>query len=47
MRDNRPSKRVFKSYDDLVDHCCDAWNKLTGQPWRIMTIRLRYWAHRF
>jgi hypothetical protein len=24
------SNRVFTSYDDLVDHCCDAWNKLTA-----------------
>jgi hypothetical protein len=22
------SNRVFQSYDDLVDHCCEAWNKL-------------------
>jgi DDE superfamily endonuclease len=28
MRDNWLSNRVFKSYDDLVDHCCEAWNKL-------------------
>ena len=32
MRDNWFSNRVFKSYDDLVDHCCEAWNKLTNQP---------------
>jgi transposase len=32
MRDNWLSNRVFKSYDDLVDHCGDAWNKLTDQP---------------
>ena len=47
MRDNWLSNRVFKSYDDLVDHCCDAWNKLTDQPWRIMSIGLRQWAHGF
>jgi hypothetical protein len=41
------SNRVFKSYDDLVDHCCVAWNKLVNQPWRIMSIGLRQWAHRF
>jgi hypothetical protein len=41
------SNRVFKSYDDLVDHCCEAWNKLTDQPWRIMSIGLRQWAHGF
>ena len=47
MRDNWLSNRVFKSYDDIVDHCCDAWNKLVDQPWRIMSIGLRDWAHRF
>jgi hypothetical protein len=34
---------VFKSYDDLVDHCCTAWNRLIGQPWRIMSIGLLDW----
>ena len=47
MRDNWLSNRVFQSYDDLVDHCCDAWNKLVDQPWHIMSIGLRQWAHRF
>ena len=47
LRDNWLSNRVFKSYDDLVDHCCVAWNKLVNQPWRIMSIGLRQWAHGF
>jgi transposase len=47
MRDNWLSNRVFRSYDDLVDHCCEAWNKLIDQPWRIMSIGLRKWAHGF
>jgi hypothetical protein len=47
MRDNWPSNRIFKSYDDLVDHCCEAWNKLVNQPWRIMSIGLRQRAHEF
>jgi hypothetical protein len=47
MRDNWLSNRVFKSYDDLVDHCCEAWNKLVDQPWQIMSIGLRQWAHGF
>jgi len=47
LRDNRLSNRVFKSYDDIVDHCCDAWNSLIEQPWRIMSIGLREWAYRF
>ena len=28
MRENWLSNRIFKSYDDIVDHCCDAWRKL-------------------
>jgi transposase len=46
MRDNWLSNRIFQSYDDIVDHCCHAWNKLTDQPWTIMSIGLREWAHR-
>jgi transposase len=46
MRDNWLSNRVFRSYDAIVDHCCDAWNKLTDQPWLIMSIGRRSWAHR-
>jgi transposase len=47
MRDNWLSNRIFKSYDDIVDHCCFAWNKLVSQPWRIMSIGMRQWAHGF
>ena len=35
------------SSDNIVDHCCDAWNKLIDQPWRIMSLGLRDWAHGF
>jgi len=45
MRDNWLSNRIFKSYNDIVDHCCFAWNQLVDQPWRIMSIGLREWAH--
>src|ERR1700756_4449610 len=47
IRDNWLSNRVFHSERDIVDHCCDAWNKLVAQPWRIMSIGLRDWAHGF
>ena len=47
LRDNWLSNRVFKSYEDILDHCCFAWNKLIDQPWRIMSIGLRDWAHGF
>ena len=45
MRDNWLSNRVFSSYNDIVDHCCFAWNQLIDQPWKIMSIGLRDWTH--
>ena len=54
LRQNWLSSRVFASYRDIVDHCCDAWNRLTEcyawnrlteQPWLIMSIGLRDWAN--
>jgi hypothetical protein len=47
MRDNWLSNRIFRSYDDIIEHCCYAWNKLVDQPWTIMSIGLRDWANRF
>jgi hypothetical protein len=47
LRENWLSNRIFTSYKDVLDHCCDAWKRLTDQPWTIMSIGLRDWAHRF
>ena len=47
IRDNWLSNRIFHAYDDIVGHCCEAWNKLVEQPWRIMSIGMREWAHRY
>src|SRR6516164_2806372 len=47
MRDNWLSNRVFPSYTNILDHCCDAWNKLIAQPWTIMSVGLRDWAYGF
>src|ERR1700704_1569406 len=47
MRDNWLSNRVFTSYTNILEHCCQAWNKLTDQPWRIMSIGMREWANGF
>jgi transposase len=41
MRDNWLSNRIFRSNEDIVDRCCDAWNKRVDQPWRIMSIGTR------
>ena len=34
IRDNWLSNRVFRDYDDIVDQCCRAWNRLIDQPMR-------------
>ena len=47
LRENGLSNRVFPSCETLLGHCCEAWNKLIDQPWHIMSIGLRDWAHRF
>jgi hypothetical protein len=43
MRDNRLSNRSFRSCEDILDHCCHAWNKFADRPW---AIGLRAGAHR-
>ena len=45
MRDNWLSNRIFNSFDEIVAICCEAWNRLIDQPWKIMSIGLRKWAH--
>jgi transposase len=45
LRENWLGNRIFTSYEAILDHGCDAWNKLIDQPWRIMSIGLRQWAH--
>lgn len=45
MRENWLSNRIFQSHKQIVDICCEAWNKLIDQPWRIMSIGLRDWAY--
>ena len=40
------SNRVFETYDDIIQAACEAWNRLIDQPWKIMSIGLRDWAHK-
>jgi transposase len=46
LRDNWLGNRVFVSYEDILERCCEAWNRLIDQPWMIMSIGLRDWAYR-
>jgi hypothetical protein len=45
MRDNWLSNRIFKSYEDILDHCCFAWTT-HRHALEIMSIGMRDWAHR-
>ena len=45
LRDTWLSNTIFTSCDDIVEHCCRAWNNLVKQPSRIATIGLRQGAH--
>ncbi len=45
LRQTYLSNRVFDSYADILDAACEAWNRLIDQPWKIMSIGLRQWAH--
>jgi transposase len=44
MRDNWLSNHVFETYEDIVNHCCDAWNRFVQQPARIKSIGMRDWV---
>jgi transposase len=46
IRDNWLSNRIFNSYEEILDHCCYAWNSLVDMPWKIMSIGTRNWALR-
>ena len=41
MRQSWLSNRFFKSFEDIVDHRCFAWNSLIDQPWKIISIAQR------
>jgi hypothetical protein len=44
MRYHWLSNCVFRTYDDIDDHCCHAWNRLISQPWSIMSTGPRNWV---
>jgi DDE superfamily endonuclease len=44
IRANFLSHRVWETYDDIVEACRNAWNKLMQMPDRIASITQRTWA---
>ncbi len=44
LRANQLSRRIWESYDDIVQACCDAWNWLIVDTVRVSSITTRKWA---
>lgn len=43
LRLNYLAGRIFDTYDDIVDACCNAWNALTARKSQITSIASRDW----
>ena len=43
LRHNFLAGRIFDTYDDIVDACCNAWIALTQESGRIKSIATRDW----
>ena len=44
LRKNKLANRLYETYEDSVEACCDAWNSLMAMPDRIASIAARTWA---
>jgi hypothetical protein len=44
LRKNKLSNRLYQSYEDIVEACCEAWNDLMAMPEQIASIATRSWA---
>jgi transposase len=43
LRHNHLAGRIFDTYDDIVDACCNAWNAFTAVKGQITSIASRDW----
>jgi len=44
LRKNKLANRLYETYEDIVDACCEAWNALMATPECIASITQRSWA---
>ncbi len=44
LRDRYLANRCFKSYDHIVESCCDAWNAFTSGKGAVQQLCSRDWA---
>lgn len=40
LREKWLSSRVYRSYDDVLDHCYDAWNRLVASVSQAVAVML-------
>jgi transposase len=41
LRKNKLANRLYQTYEDIVDACCEVWNSLMAMPERIASIATR------
>ncbi len=44
LKHNYLNARIFPTYQEILDACCDAWNRLRQLPDQIRSITTREWA---
>ena len=44
LRANHLANRVFETWDDIVDACCEAWNAFASNPSLVNSVTSREWA---
>jgi transposase len=44
LRKNKLALRVFESYDQIVEACCQAWNDFIADADRVRSVTSREWA---
>lgn len=44
LRKNKLANRLYETYEDIVEACCEAWNSLMAMPEQIASIAARSWA---
>lgn len=44
LRQNQLAIRLYKSYEAIVETCCNAWNDFVATPERSTSIATRAWA---
>lgn len=44
LRGTKLAHRLFDTYDDIVNACCEAWNSFLADPKIIQSVTTREWA---